>query len=61
VNTNEDSNDCDKTNVNDHPFVLSFVLPELPHASSSPSAGANKSKRRKVTSPSGANLKLALL
>ena len=58
VNSNNDSNDGDETNANDRPFVLSYVLPELPHAGSSPSAGANKSKRRKVTSPSGANLKL---
>jgi hypothetical protein len=58
VNSNDDSNDGDETNANNHPFVLSYVLPELPHAGSSPSVGANKSKRRKVTSPSGANLKL---
>jgi hypothetical protein len=56
--SNDDSNDEDETNANDRPFVLSFVLPELPHLGSSPSAGASKSKRRKVTSPSGANLKV---
>ena len=58
VNSNEDSDDEEETNANDHLFVLSFVLPELPHAGSSPSAGASNAKRRKVTSPSGANIKV---
>jgi hypothetical protein len=56
VNSNDDSNDGDKTDANDRPLISSFVLP---HAGFSPSAGGNKSNRRKVTSPSGANLKLA--
>lgn len=53
-----DNSDADK-DADGSPLVLAFVQPELPLAGSSPTAAGGNTKRRKVTSPSGANIKVA--